>query len=140
MINVFKFRKKVHLLYNTCEWRDEMKFFKAKKFKIIRNILIIIFILYAILVILRINISKGTITNINIYYNTIDVTIDGHTHWLSADDALILNKDNKIISLNTLEIGDNIFILNYNWRGWIYQPVASIIPEIYNVWFLKVID
>ena len=117
-----------------------MKFFKRKKFKIIRNILIIIFILYAILVILRINISKGTITNINIYYNTIDVTIDGHTHWLSADDALILNKDNKIISLNTLEIGDNIFILNYNWRGWIYQPVASIIPEIYNVWFLKVID
>lgn len=114
-----------------------MKLFKTKKFKIISIVLIIICILYLILFISRIDISKATITNID--SNSILVTIEGKDYWFVVDNTLILDENNKKIPLNALKIDDNIFILNYNWRGWIYQAVGIIPPELYNVWLLKVI-
>ena len=117
-----------------------MKIFKTKKFKVIRIVLIAIFILYLILLISRIDISKGIITQIDSNKNTIYVNIEENPYAFSAIDILILNKNNKRISLNTLKINDNIFILSYNWIGWIYQPVAHIPTLIHNVWLLKVLD
>ena len=115
-----------------------MKFFKNKKIKILCIVLIIIFILYLILFISRIDTSKCIIKDVS--KDTILVLIDGKSYWFAVDNALILNENNKKISLSTLKVNDNIFILNYNWRGWVYQAVASIPPEIYNVWLIKVIN
>lgn len=120
-----------------------MNFFKTKKFKIICIVFIIIFILYLILFSFRFDISKGTITNIR--NNYIRVIIDGKPHWLIVDNTLILNENNTKISLSTLKVDDNIFILNYNWEGWVYHPVGFIpagldLPAIDNVWLIKVID